>query len=109
MCLIAGNFGSNTYTSHKGSKGQNFHDFVTELKKISSKCEFDNLQHSLNFETNHCMWYNSLHERLLPASRMQLHAAEETQKRAHKILRSQPIANIDKIFKKKLNNSQPVQ
>ena len=33
------------------------------------------------------------------------HAAEETRKHAHEILRSQPTADIDKIFKKKLNKS----
>ena len=33
------------------------------------------------------------------------HAAEETRKHAREILRSQPSANIDKIFKKKVNKS----
>ena len=28
-------------------EGQNVHDFVTELKKLSSECEFDNLLDSL--------------------------------------------------------------
>ena len=33
------------------------------------------------------------------------HAAEETRKHAREILKSQPTANIDKIFKKNLNKS----
>ena len=33
------------------------------------------------------------------------HAAEETHKHAHEVLRSQPTGNIDKIFKKQLNKS----
>ena len=55
---------------------------------------------------------NSLHERLLQECNLTLskaisagHVAEESYKHAHKILRSQPTANIDKIFKKKLNKS----
>ena len=55
---------------------------------------------------------NSLRERLLRECDLTLskaisagHAAEETRKHAHKFLRSQPTADIDKIFKKKLNKS----
>ena len=55
---------------------------------------------------------NSLRERLLRECDLTLskaisagHAAEETRKHAREILRSQPSADIDKIFKKKLNNS----
>ena len=32
---------------YRQQEGQNFHHFVTELKKLSSECEFDNLQDSL--------------------------------------------------------------
>ena len=53
---------------------------------------------------------NSLRERLFRECDLTLskaisadHAAEKTPKHAHEILRSQPIADIDKIFKKKLN------
>ena len=53
---------------------------------------------------------NSLRERLLRECDLTLskaisanHAAEETCKHAHEILRSQPSADVDKIFKKKLN------
>ena len=55
---------------------------------------------------------NSLRERLLRECDLTLskaitagHAAEETRKHAREILRSQPSADIDKIFKKKLNKS----
>ena len=99
---------------HKGSKkGQNLHDLVTELKKLSSKCEFDNLQDSLIKDMIVCGTKdNSLYERLLGECDLTLskaisagHAAEETRKHTREILRSQPSADIDKIFKKKLNKS----
>ena len=55
---------------------------------------------------------NSLCERLLRECDLNLskaisagHAAEETGKHVREILRSQPSADIDKIFKKKLNKS----
>ena len=55
---------------------------------------------------------NSLRERLLRECDLTLskaisagHAAEETRKHAREILRSQPTADIDTIFKKKLNKS----
>ena len=45
---------------------QNLHDFVTELKRLSSKCEFDNLHDSLMKDMIICgTKENSLHERLL--------------------------------------------
>ena len=55
---------------------------------------------------------NSLRERLLRKCDLTLskaisagHAAEETRKHARENLRSQPTADINKIFKKKLNKS----
>ena len=55
---------------------------------------------------------NSLLERVLQECDLTLskaisagHAAEETRKHAREILRSQPTADIDKIFKKKLSKS----
>ena len=55
---------------------------------------------------------NSLRERLLRECDLPLskaisagHAAEEPRKHAREILRSQPTAVIDKVFKKKLNKS----
>ena len=101
------------FFTHRQQEGQNFHDFVTELKKLSSECEFDNLQDSLIKDMIVCGTKdNSLHEKLLRECNLTLSkainaglAAEETRKHACKILRSQPTANIDKIFKKKLNKS----
>ena len=86
---------------------------MTELNKLSSECEFDNLHDSLITDMIVCGTKdNSLRERLLRECDLTLskaisagHAAEETRKHAHKILRSQPTADIDKIFKKKLNKS----
>ena len=92
-------------------EGQNFHDFVTELKKLSSECEFDNLQNSLIKDMIVCGTKdNSLRERLLPECDLTLskaisagHAAEKIRKHARKILRA--TTDIDKIFRKKLNKS----
>ena len=35
------------FFTHRQQEGQNFHDFVIELKKLIFECEFDNLQDSL--------------------------------------------------------------
>ena len=101
------------FFTYRQQEGQNFHDFVTELKKLSSKCKFDNLQDSLIRDMTVCgMRDNSLRERLLRECELTLskvisadHAAEETPKHACEILRSQPTANTDEIFKKKLSKS----
>ena len=98
-----------TYRQQEGQK--NFHDFVTELKKLSSKCEFDNLQDSIIKDMIVCSTKdNFLHGRVLRECDLTLskaisagHAAEEKRKHAREILRSQPSADIDKDFKKKLN------
>ena len=51
---------------YRQQEGQNFHDFVTELKKFSSKYEFDNLQDSLIKDMIVCGTRDSsLFERLL--------------------------------------------
>ena len=100
------------FFTYRQQEGQNFHDFVTELKKLSSECEFDNLQDSLIKDMIVCGTKdNSLRERLLRECDLTLskaisagHAAEETGK-ILEILRSQPSADIDKLFKKKLNKS----
>ena len=81
---------------------------MTELRKLSSKCEFDNLQNSLIKDMFVCGTKdNSLHERLLRECDLTLskaisagHAAEETLKHIRDILWSQPTADIDNIFKK---------
>ena len=81
---------------------------MAELKKLNSECEFDNLQGFLVKDMIVCGTKdNSLCERLLRECDLTLskaiagHAAED----ARKILRSQPFADIDKIFKKKLKKS----
>ena len=101
------------FFTYREQESQSFHDFMTEFKKLSSEWEFDKLQGSLIKHMRVCRTkYNSLRERLLRECDLTFykainvgHAAEETCKHAHKILRSQPIAHIDKIFKKKLNKS----
>ena len=86
---------------------------MAELKKLNSECEFDNLQGFLVKDMIVCGTKdNSLCEGLLRECDLTLskaisagHAAEETRKHAPEILISQPSADIDKIFKKKLNKS----
>ena len=81
---------------------------MTELRKLSSKCEFDNLQNSLIKDMFVCGTKdNLLHERLLRECDLTLskaisagHYAEETLKHTHDIPWSQPTADIDNIFKK---------
>ena len=101
------------FFTYRQQEGQNFHDFVTELKMLNSKCEFDNLQVSLIknmivFGTKD----NSLCGRLRRECDLTLskaitagHASEEIRKHAREILRYQPTTDIDKICKKKLNDS----
>ena len=82
-----------TYRQHEA---QNFHDFVTELKKLSSECEFETLHDSLIKDMIVCGTNdNYLRERLLLESELTLpkaisavHAAEETRKHAREILKS---------------------
>ena len=101
------------FFTYRQQEGQNFHDFVTEFKNLSSECEFDNLQDSLIKDmivsgTRD----NSLCEKLLRECDLTQskvisagHAAEETRKHAREILRSQPTTDIDKILKKIMNKS----
>ena len=85
---------SHKFFTYKQQEGQNFHDFVTELKKISSECEFGNLQDSLIKDMIVCGTKdNLLHERLLRECDLTLpkaisagHTAEETPKHACEIL-----------------------
>ena len=99
------------FFTYRQQDGQYFHDFVTELKKLSSECEFNNLQDSLIKNMIVCGTRdNSLREMLLQECNLTLskalsagHAAEETRKHARQILRPQPSTDFDKIFKKKLN------
>ena len=99
-----------SFFTHRQQEGQNFHNFVTELKNLSSKYEFDNLQDSRIINMIVCSTRdNSFHERLPWECDLTLskaitagYAAEETQ-HAHKILRS--LIKFDKIFKSKLKSS----
>ena len=54
------------FFTYRQYKGHNFHHFVTELKKVNSKCESDNLQDSLIMDVIVSGTRdNSLRERLL--------------------------------------------
>ena len=82
---------------------------MTELKKLSSECEFDNIQGSLIKDTIVCDTRdNCLCEKLLREFDFTLsraisvgYAAEETRKHTHEISRSTPTVDTDKIFKNK--------
>ena len=101
------------FFTFRQQEGESFHDIVTELKKLSSKYEFDNVQDSLIKDMIVCGTKDILlRERLLWECDLTLskaisacHAAEETCKHAHKIQRSQPSANTYKILKKKHSKS----
>ena len=74
---------------------QNFHDFVTELKKLSSECEFETLHDSLMDMIVCGTNDNSLKEPLPCESELSFpkaisagHAAKETHKHAHEIVKS---------------------
>ena len=93
---------------------QNLHDLVTELKKLSSECEFDNLQVSLiKDRIVYGTRYNSLFfERLLKSKNTTslrptqlVVQAMLLRKHTREILRSQLTAHIAKIFQMKLNKS----
>ena len=92
---------------HRQHEGQNFYDFITELKKLSSECEFETLLDSLIKDIIVCDTNdNSLREHLLCESELTLpkaiytgHAAEETCKHAHKILKSNETIDLHKISK----------
>ena len=59
-----------TYRQHEG---QNFHDFVTELKKLIPECEFETLYDSLIKDMIVCgMNDNCLRERLLRETELTL-------------------------------------
>ena len=54
------------FFTYRQQERQNFHDFVTELIKLSSECEFDNIQDSLIMDMIVCGTKdNLLRERLL--------------------------------------------
>ena len=96
----------NKFFTYQRHEGQNFHDFVTELKKLSSECEFENLLDSLIKAMIVCGTNdNSLREHLLRKSELTLpkvisagHAAEETPK-PPKTLKSNETIDLYKISK----------
>ena len=81
------------FFAYKQQEGQNVHDFVTEVKKLSSECEFDNLQDSLIKDMIvYGIKDNSFHERLLQECDLTMskpvsagHPAEEIRKHTHRI------------------------
>ena len=86
---------------------QLFHDFVAELKKLSSGCQFKTLHDPLTKDNIDCGTNdNFLRERLLCESELTLpkamsagHAAAETHKDAHEILKSNGTIDLHKISK----------
>ena len=104
-----------TYRQHEGQK---FHDFVTDLKKLSSESEFETLHDSLIKDmivrsTNG----NSLRQHLLRESELTLpkaipagHAAEEARKHAREMLKSNETVSLHKISKhSKSRSGNPTQ
>ena len=95
-------------------EGQNFHDFFTELKKLSSECAFEILHDSLIKDMIVCGTNdNSLRECLLHKSELTLpkaisagHAAEETRKHARQTLKSNETIDLHKISKHSKSRSQ---
>ena len=85
---------------------------MTELKKLSSECEFDNIQGPLIKDTivcdtrDNCLCEKLLRECDFTVSRAISvgYAAEETRKHTHEISRSKPSVDTDKIFKKNSTN-----
>ena len=100
-----------TYRQHEE---QNFHDFVTDLKKLSSECQFETLHESLIKDMIVCVTNDdSLRERLLRESELTLskaisavHATEETHKYACKILKSNETMDLHKISKHSKSRSR---
>ena len=98
---------------YRQQEGQNFHDFATEFKKLSSKCEFDKLKYSLIKDMVVCgTFVKDLFENATSLCPKQLVQAMLLRKPISmpippppslEILTSQPTADIDKTFKKKLN------
>ena len=95
------------FFTYRQLEGQSFHNFITELKKLSAECEFENLRDSLIKDMIVCGTNdNAFRERLLRESDLTLsraisagHAAEETRKHAREILQSQSGADLLKINK----------
>ena len=97
-----------TFFTYRQHEGQKFHDFVTDLKKLSSECEIETHHDSLIKDMIVCGTNdNSLRERLLRESELTLpkamsagHAAEETRKHAREILQSNETIDLHSISNK---------
>ena len=101
------------FFKYRQHEGQNFHGFVTELKKHGSECEFETLRDYLIRDMIVCGANdNSLRERLLRESELILpkamsagHAAEEARKHAREILESNETIDLHKISKQSKSRS----
>ena len=95
------------HINNKAQMAQLFHDFVAELKRLSSECQFKTLHDPLIKDRIDCGTNdNFLRERLLRESELTLpkmisagHAAAETHKDAREILKSNETINLHKISK----------
>ena len=92
--------------------GQNFHDFVTELKRLSSECDFGNQQDSLIKDMIVCGTRdNSFPKKLLRECDLipfkAISCGHFAVLKKHVSMpanfKYQPTANIEKIFKMELN------
>ena len=96
------------FFTYKQQEGQSFNDYIIELKKRSSECEFGNLQDSLVKDMIVCgVIDNSLRERLLRDADLTLdkaiasgHAAEETRLHAKELNSFQNNVEVNKVSRK---------
>ena len=101
------------FFTYKQVEGQCFNDFVTELKKRSSECEFGDLTASLTKDMIVCgITDHTLRERLLRDGDLTLekaiaagHAAEETKRHAKELKEHQESADVHKVHR--LKDKQP--
>ena len=102
------------FFTYKQVEGQSFNDFVTELKKRGSECEFGELTTSLTKDMIVCgVADNTLRERLLRDGDLTLekaiaagHAAEETKRHAQELKEHQESADLHKVNRSKDNQSR---
>ena len=93
------------FFTYKQVEGQRVNDFVTELKKRGSECEFGELTTSLTKDMIVCgVADNTLRERLLRDGDLTLekaiaagHAAEETKRHAQELKEHQESADLHKV------------
>ena len=92
------------FVTYKQLEGGSFHDFITELKKLNSECEFKSLWDSLIKDMIVCGTNdNAFLERLLRESDLTFSratSAKKTQKQAHEIFQSQSTADLHKFNKR---------